>query len=30
MSNDYPKGIWDATEYFGHLAATNRLAKGKG
>ena len=30
MSNDYSKGIWDATEYFGHLAATNRLAKGKG
>ena len=30
MSNDYPKGIWDATEYFGHLAATNRLAKAKG
>ena len=30
MSNDDPKGIWDATEYFGHLAATNRLAKAKG
>ena len=30
MSNDYPKGIWDASEYFGHLAATNRLAKAKG
>ena len=30
MNNDYPKGIWDATEYFGHLAASNRLAKSKG
>ena len=30
MTEQYPQGIWDATEYFGHLAATNRLAKSKG
>ena len=30
MIEQYPQGIWDATEYFGHLAATNRLAKAKG
>ena len=23
----YPQGIWDASEYFEHLTATNRLAK---
>ncbi|MBO6251399.1 MAG: hypothetical protein J6N71_08640 [Muribaculaceae bacterium] len=28
--NDYPQGIWDATEYFEHLTATNRLAKREG
>ena len=30
MSNDYPQGIWDATAYFSHLTATNRLAKREG
>ena len=28
--NDYPQGFWDATEYFEHLTATNRLAKREG
>ncbi len=28
--NDYPQGIWNATEYFKHLTATNRLAKSEG
>ena len=28
--NEYPQGIWNATEYFKHLTATNRLAKSEG
>ena len=28
--NEYPQGIWNATEYFRHLTATNRLAKSEG
>ena len=28
--NDYPQGIWNATEYFKHLTDTNRLAKSEG
>ena len=28
MTEQYPQGIWDASEYFEHLTATNRLAKG--
>ena len=27
MTEQYPQGIWDASEYFEHLPATNRLAK---
>ena len=27
MTEQYPQGIWDASEYFEHLTATNRLAK---
>ena len=27
MINLFPDGCWDATEYFEHLTATNRLAK---
>ena len=30
MSNEYPQGIWDATAYFSHLTATNRLANREG
>ena len=26
MTEQYPQGIWDASEYFEHLTATNRLA----
>ena len=26
MTEQYPKGIWDASEYFEHLTASNRLA----
>ena len=27
MTEQYPQGIWDASEYFEQLTATNRLAK---
>ena len=30
MNNDYPQGRWDATAFFEHLTATNRLAKSEG
>ena len=29
MTEQYPQGIWDASEYFEQLTATNRLAKGE-
>ena len=29
MTEQYPQGIWDASEYFEHLTATNRLAYGR-
>ena len=29
MTEQYPQGIWDASEYFEHLTTTNRLAKGE-
>ena len=27
MNEQYPQGIWNASEYFEQLTATNRLAK---
>lgn len=30
MNNDYPKGRWDATEYFEELTASNKLARSEG